>query len=46
MARGGRMLASFSQTVRIRDAIVNQLPNVQDLMREQLTALVAQPWTC
>jgi DNA-binding GntR family transcriptional regulator len=36
MARGGRMQASFSQTVRIRDAIVNQLPNVQDLMREQL----------
>ena len=36
MARGGRMQASYSQTVRIRDAIVNQLPNVQDLMREQL----------
>ena len=36
MARGGRMQASFSQTVRIRDAIVNQLPNMQDLMREQL----------
>ncbi|MET3249532.1 DNA-binding GntR family transcriptional regulator [Burkholderia sp. OAS925] len=36
MARGGRMLASFRQAVKIRDAIVNRSPNVQDLMREQL----------
>ncbi|MFM0198603.1 GntR family transcriptional regulator [Paraburkholderia fungorum] len=36
MARGGRMQASFSQSVKIRDAIVNHSPNVQDLMREQL----------
>jgi DNA-binding GntR family transcriptional regulator len=36
MARGGRMLASFRQAVKIRDAIVNRSPNVQDLMRKQL----------
>ncbi|WP_408266858.1 GntR family transcriptional regulator [Paraburkholderia nemoris] len=36
MARGGRMQASFSQAVKIRDAIVNRSSNVQDLMREQL----------
>jgi DNA-binding GntR family transcriptional regulator len=36
MARGGRMQASFGQSIRIRDAIVNRSPDVQDLMREQL----------
>ncbi|MFM0061405.1 GntR family transcriptional regulator [Paraburkholderia phytofirmans] len=36
MARGGRMQASFGQSVKIRDAIVNRASNVQDLMREQL----------
>lgn len=36
MTRGGRMQASFSQAVKIRDAIVNRSSNVQDLMREQL----------
>ncbi len=38
MSRGGRMLASFEQAVRIRDAIVNRDPAVQQLMREQLQA--------
>jgi DNA-binding GntR family transcriptional regulator len=36
MARGGRMRSSFEQSVRIRDAIVNHDPRVQDLMRAQL----------
>ncbi|GAB2893657.1 hypothetical protein GCM10027093_31430 [Paraburkholderia jirisanensis] len=36
MARGGRMRASCEQSVRIRDAIVNNDPRVQDLMRAQL----------
>jgi DNA-binding GntR family transcriptional regulator len=36
MARGGRMRASYEQSVRIRDAIVNHDPGVQDLMRAQL----------
>lgn len=36
MTRGGRMQASFSQAVKIRDAIVNRSSDVQDLMREQL----------
>jgi DNA-binding GntR family transcriptional regulator len=36
MARGGRMRASFDQTVRIKEAIVSGDPAVQDLMREQL----------
>jgi DNA-binding GntR family transcriptional regulator len=36
MARGGRMRASFDQTVRIKEAIVSGDARVQDLMREQL----------
>lgn len=36
MARGGRMRASFEQSVKIRDAIVVQSPDVQGLMRDQL----------
>jgi len=36
MARGGRMRASCEQSVRIRDAIVNNDPRAQELMREQL----------
>jgi DNA-binding GntR family transcriptional regulator len=36
MARGGRMRASYEQSVRIRDAIVNNDPRAQELMREQL----------
>ncbi len=36
MARGGRMRASYELAVRIRDAIVNQDPSAQELMREQL----------
>jgi DNA-binding GntR family transcriptional regulator len=36
MARGGRMRASFDQTVRIKEAIVSGDPAAQDLMREQL----------
>lgn len=38
MSQGGRMLASFEQAVRIRDAIVDGDPRVQQLMREQLQA--------
>ena len=41
MARGGRMRASFAQAARIRDAIVNRSPDVQDLMREQLQGACA-----
>jgi DNA-binding GntR family transcriptional regulator len=41
MARGGRMRASFDQSVRIRDAIVARDPNVQELMREQLLGACA-----
>jgi DNA-binding GntR family transcriptional regulator len=36
MARGGRMRASFDQTLRIKEAIVSGDVRVQDLMREQL----------
>jgi DNA-binding GntR family transcriptional regulator len=36
MARGGRMRASFDQTLRIKEAIVSGDARVQDLMREQL----------
>ncbi|CAG2129139.1 putative HTH-type transcriptional regulator YdfH [compost metagenome] len=41
MVRGGRMRASFDQSVRIRDAIVLQSADVQDLMREQLRGACA-----
>jgi DNA-binding GntR family transcriptional regulator len=41
MARGGRMRASFDQSVRIRDAIVAQAPDAQALMREQLRGACA-----
>jgi DNA-binding GntR family transcriptional regulator len=41
MARGGRMRASFEQAVCIRDAIVQQADNVQELMREQLRGACA-----
>lgn len=41
MAHGGRMRASFDQSVRIRDAIVQQSDNVQALMREQLRGACA-----
>ena len=41
MSRGGRMRASYEQAVRIRDAIVNQTADVQDLMREQLQGACA-----
>lgn len=36
MTRGGRMRASFDQAVRIRNAIVQQAGDAQDLMRAQL----------
>jgi DNA-binding GntR family transcriptional regulator len=36
MSRGGRMRASFDQTIKIKDAIAAGDESVQDLMREQL----------
>lgn len=41
MARGGRRRASFEQSVKIRDAIVAQSSDVQELMREQLRGVRA-----
>jgi DNA-binding GntR family transcriptional regulator len=41
MARGGRMRASFDQTVRIKEAIVSGDAAVQDLMLEQLRGACA-----